>query len=261
MKYKPTIVVLGIVLMALLIVKGILYYQEQINIQKEIKTYPLQIKYFDKSETSLRSRKVIFAQMDRTNNYCENPLFFCPSGVHLGMAKKDWSRLKTPDNKIMINGKTISAIVVYVFDYLSDELESVNVQVTDISDTYVQQAVLNTLGDHRIDYYYESLFSSHIWFYDDYYIYLRHNNNECAYLTVATYKSKFKFNTLYKSFDDIIEYGCCGSSVFEDYINEQYGGKTGRKGQKKYKYGDSDIYQGSSKQAEDLAAIDAYFGF
>lgn len=27
---------------------------------------------------------------------------------------------------------------------------------------------------------------------------------------------------------------------------------------KTYKYGDSDVYQGSSKQAEDLKAIDAY---
>ncbi len=222
---------------------------------KENTSYPLVIDYDTaykhKKDNSLK--KVNFALRDRINNSCTNPLFFCEPQVHLGMTKEEFKKGNVTENAIFLNNQLIPCATVYKFN-ADEKLCAVYARISNDVFKSVPDIVLSTLGDKRVDVLSEFDSSKHIWYYPEYYIHLDKSffsASKTVYLTVCTYSS----NSIHSPYELFFSGGGY------DYIFDEASKAQSSSSTKAYKYGDSDIYQGSSKQAEDLAAIDAYFGF
>ena len=249
MRHKSIIISLAIVLCALLVAKAIMQH-------KENTTYPLQLEWsvVHKSQSSLNNPKVSFAVRDRVNNRCDAPLFFLPNGVQLGMNKSDLTKLNLGENAIYLDGNLVPCGLAY--KYTDDDLlEAVCVRISPAVCNTAPQTVIKHYGEKRVDITDTYGASEHIWYYPDYYVFLDYDtkySNKSIYITVATYESK-----KYWSIEQLAQYGGCIDHDFESKVSSSSSSSSSRT----YKYGDSDTYQGSSKQAEDLAAIDAYFGF
>lgn len=249
MRHKNIIIALAASLCVLLVIKAVVNH-------KENTTYPLQLDwsavYGNSSYTS--SPKIVFAVKDRVNNECENPLFFLGSGVKLGMSKVDVEKATKTDNAVFFDGKLIPCGVVY--KYTKDELlEAVYVRISPSVYSDAPKMIMSYFGEKRVDITSEFAISKHIWYYPEYYVFLSFNpgnNKDKVYITVASYNS-----TSYRSIPELALYGGCIDYDFEETSSTSPSSSSTRT----YKYGNSDTYQGSSKQAEDLAAIDAYFGF
>lgn len=248
MRHKNIIIALAIALLGLFVVKAILTHRENT-------TYPLVIDYdtayTHKSDNSLS--KVNFAVKDRVNNSCSNPLFFCDSKVKLGMSKEEFDAAKIDENAIYLKGQFVPCSTIYKFDD-DDKLCAVYVRIANGIFNAAPEVVLSILGDKRVDVLSEFEMSKHIWYYPDYYIHLDKSfftSDKKTYITVCTYSA----NTMHRYYELFFSGG--GYDFYFDDAKKQQSSSSTRT----YKYGDSDVYQGSSKQAEDLKAIDDYFGF
>lgn len=248
MRHKNIIIALAITLLGLFVVKAILTHRENT-------TYPLVIDYdtayAHKSDNSLN--KVNFAVKDRVNNSCSNPLFFCDSKVKLGMSKEEFDAARIDENSIYLKGQFVPCSTIYKFDD-DNKLCAVYVRIANGIFDAAPEVVLSILGDRRIDVLSEFEMSKHIWYYPDYYIHLDKSfftSDKKTYITVCKYSA----NALHKYYELFFSGGGY-DFYFDDAKKRQSSSST-----RTYKYGDSDVYQGSSKQAEDLRAIDEYFGF
>lgn len=251
MKHLKLILILSFVLVILIGIKVYLNY-------KENTTYPLVLQFDDiypNTESLISNKKVSFALEDRYNNSCENPLFFCDNDdIWLGIRKSAFVFVRHKVNEIVLNGQSIPCQVVYSFSYGEDKsLESVNVKLDPSYKEEVMESIIGYFGEKRVEVN-SSVNNSYIWFFPNYYVYLEIEDysysDSSIYLKVSTYRSNTK-----EYLAKLVLYGGCSSYDFKDSeAQNQTSSRT-------YKYGDSDVYQGSSQQAADLAAIDAYFGF
>jgi hypothetical protein len=240
MKYKHLIVPLAIILVILLCIK---HYQN-------VTVYPRSIRFerIDKNKEYLGSiAKIKSAVNDKDKNKCKDPLFFLKKGTRLNMDKKEFDKLNNNDSIITLNGKKVKCDIVYSFNK-EDCLDAVLVQIKgkDVLDDYYN-VLMKTYGNKYINVR-RTYINENIWYLPDYYIYVEYENydfsSDAIYITVCTYAKKD-----YRNLPDLVYYGGCYSSDFN------------KKEQKTYKYGDSDVYQGSSQQKADLKAIDDFFGF
>lgn len=194
---------------------------------------------------------------DRGSNNCSNELFFCDDRVFLGMTKEEFETLQISQDSIFIDGKAIEAIVVYEFG-ANNKLISVRARVKDIAAKYTFQSAFANYGSQCIKINndkgecYESF-----WFFPTFYACAECRQSKTTYLTVASYEG-----LNYSNLGRIVRDGGSDDYMFgrNDY-EQSHETKKENQQQKRYKYGDSDVYQGSSKQKEDLKAIDEYFGF
>ena len=243
MRHKYIIITLALLLCVLLGIKAFLT------------TYPLQLDYSDyyNHSNSASEAKIQFAVSDRINNECDNPLFFCNPGVKLGMPKEDFDRLGIKNNSIIFDGMTIPADVIYKFK--DDKLSSVGARFEMASFSAADNYLIDLLGERRLDIISGESIVHRIWYYKDSYFkfnYTKFSGDKYFYLKASNYNLRGS-----KSLNELALYG--GSSDYE--FEEESKSKSSSTSSKAYKYGDSDVYQGSSQQAADLAAIDAYFGF
>jgi len=249
MRHKGIIITLAAILCVLLVIKAVVNH-------KENTTYPLQLEWsvVHKNHSYSAIPKIDFAVRDRINNTCDNPLFFLGSRVKLGMSKADVEKATKTDNAVFFAGELIPCGVVYKYTK-DNQLEAVYVRISHSVYSNAPEMILNHFGEKRVDITSEYGISEHIWYYPDYYVFLDYDSKrdtDKVYITVASYDSKS-----YWSIPELALYGGCSDYDFEKASSSS----TPNSSSKTYKYGDSDTYQGSSKQAEDLAAIDAYFGF
>lgn len=249
MRHKYIIITLALLLCVLLGIKAFLNH-------KETTTYPLQLDFIDfyDHSNSASEPKIQFAVSDRINNECDNPLFFCNPGVKLGMPKEDFDRLRIKNNSIFFDGMTIPAEVIYKFDK-DDNLSSVGARFEMASFSAADNYLIDLLGERRLDIISGESIVHRIWYYKDSYFkfnYTKFSGDKYFYLKASNYHLRGS-----KSLNELALYG--GSYDFE--FEEESKSKSSSTSSKAYKYGDSDVYQGSSQQAADLAAIDAYFGF
>lgn len=249
MRHKKIIIALAALLCVLLVIKAVVNH-------KENTTYPLQLEWsaVHKKHSYSPTPKIDFAVKDRVNNTCDNPLFFLGSSVELGMSKADVEKATKTDNAVFFDGKLVPCGIVYKYTE-DDLLEAVYVRISPSVYSDAPKMIISYLGEKRVDITSEFVISEHIWFYPDYYVFLDfnpNNNKDKVYITVALYNSKN-----YRSIPELALYG--GGSDYDFSKTSSTSPSSSSTGT--YKYGNSDTYQGSSKQAEDLAAIDAYFGF
>lgn len=252
MRHKYQIITLAVLLCALLITKAFVQH-------KENTTYPLQLD-FDKvfmdfdddsiGNSSLNNPKINFAVKDRFNNECSNPLFFLSSDISLGMQKKDFKDKLLTDNAIFIGGNLVPCSIRYRFSEDS-MLNAVYVKINPKIYNNAPYYIIEYYGNKRVDLTSDYGINKHIWYYTDYYVYLNDNSGSNVFITVASYKDR-----PYREIRELAIYGGCLDYDFKDFNPKNSSSKKDT-----YKYGDSDVYQGSSQQAEDLAAIDEYFGF
>ena len=227
-----------------------------VKYQKDTTEYPLKIKqtrlYNRRLERDLDLdgiKKVSNAVKDREKNKCDDPLFFCRKGTTLGQSKEAFERLSNSDNSISIKGKKVPCNAQYLFNK-NDLLGAVQVMITATDSTiiYYEQTLCKYYGNMRIDIRGKYNGREHIWYFPDYYVFLEYdeeyNEDDVLLITVRTYDHKE-----YTSKANLAIFGGCYKSDFS------------KKENKTYKYGDSDVYQGSSQQKADLKAIDDYFGF
>lgn len=265
MRHKHIILILFSLLLVLLVIKIALQIKE--NKEKaalqqiENTTYPLRIE-FEYLTSSYQGNpndalKIKFAIENRTNNHCENPLFFLKSDIVLGMTKEAFEAKETSDDTIYLNDKPVPCQVLYNFPNDST-LESVYVQINiaETGDFTDSDIILSYFGEKRIDLTTDSgLIYKHIWYYPDFYVYFDHTHFDTfknkAYISVCRYSAKSNY-----TLPQLVRHGGCSEYNFEGTSSSSK-----RSSSYGYKYGDSDTYQGSSQQAADLAAIDAYFGF
>ena len=248
MRHKNIIIALAITLLGLFVVKAILTHRENT-------TYPLVVDYdtayAHKDDNSLT--KVNFAVKDRINNSCDNPLFFCDPKVRLGMSREDFDAAKIDENAIYLDNQFVPCNTIYKFDD-DNRLCAVYVRIANGIFNAAPEVVLSYLDDRRVDVLSEFEMSKHIWYYPDYYIHLDKSfftSEKKTYITVCNYSANKSHN-----YYELFFLGGGYDYIFDDAKKQQSNSST-----RSYKYGDSDVYQGSSKQAEDLRAIDDYFGF
>ena len=247
MKHKYLIIGLTVCLIFLLGIKH----------HKGVTEYPLKIKearlYNRKLEKNLDLagiKKISNAVEDRNNNKCEDPLFFCKKGTFLGMKKDAFERLSNSENSISINGKKVSCKAQYLFNK-NDLLDAVQIMIT-ASDSMIinyEKKIRKYYGNKRIDIRGKyDMDREYIWYFPDFYVFLEYDDeystDDVLLITVSTYDHKD-----YISKANLALMGGCFKTDFSKQEN------------KTYKYGDSDVYQGSSQQKADLKAIDDYFGF
>lgn len=246
MKHIKLILGLTVCLIFLLVVK---HY-------KDVTEYPLNIREARISKRVLDYNldlsgitKIANAVKDRQSNECENPLFFCKKGTTLGMKKEAFDKLSNSDNSILINGKKVSCKAQYLFNK-NELLDAVQIMIT-ASDSLIinyEKKIRNNYGKQRIDIRGKyGMDREYIWYFPDYYVFLEYDDeyskDDVLLITVSTYDHKE-----YTSKANLAIFGGCYKSDFS------------KKENKTYKYGDSDVYQGSSQQKADLKAIDDYFG-
>lgn len=239
---------MAVLLACLLVVKAVLNHRENTS-------YPLVIDYYEaydhKDDYSLN--KVNFAIKDRVNNTCDNPLFFCGSNVKLGMTRKEFNEAKVDEHAIYLNNTFVPCSTIYKFDE-SDQLCAVYVRIANGIFDSAPDVLLSTLGNRRVDILSSTEASKHIWYFPDFYIHLDkefYRSDKKTFITVSRYTTKDHYRPYQLCF-----YGGGYDFMFDDAKKSSSSSST-----RTYKYGDSDIYQGSSQQKADLEAIDKYFGF
>ncbi len=250
MRHKNIIIVLSLIILVLVAL------QSKIN-RKENTTYPLQINASEISYiTDCRNHpKVKFASSDKEQNHCDNPLFFLNAGLKLSISKGELN--KTSDNNylITVDSTTISCNIEYHYKE-DDSLGTVYIQSNSEGIENVEKYLVEFFGERRIDIL-GGLEQTHFWFFPSYYVWISTmdftTEKDLLKITISTYDS-YSFIKL----TELPKYGDYSLLRSPSNFNTS---SSSSSYSKTYKYGDSDIYQGSSKQAEDLAAIDAYFGY
>lgn len=248
MRHKEIIIILAVLLVFLLVVKASQNHRENT-------TYPLVIDYYEaydhKDDYSLK--KVNFAIKDRVNNTCVNPLFFCGSNVKLGMTREEFKAAKVDEHAIYLNNTFVPCSTIYEFDK-NDQLCAVYVRIANGNFVSAPDVVLSTFGNKRIDIISSTEASKHIWYFSDFYIHLDkefYRSDKKTYITVSKYSAIERYKP----------YQLCFYGGGHDYLFDDANRSSSSSSTRTYKYGDSDIYQGSSQQKADLEAIDKYFGF
>lgn len=240
MKYKHLIIPLAILLGVLLIIKN---YQD-------VNVYPRRIRHsrVSNNHESLGSIvKITSAINDKDNNKCDNTLFFCKKGTKLGLSKESFDKLSNNDTTITLKGKKVKCDVMYLFNEKSNCLDGVLVKILgkDLSD--YKKLLIDYYGIQHINIY-GGYTDEYIWYFPDSYVFVECSkhydySDDMILITVSTYTRRD-----YLKLPSLVYLGGCYSSDF-------------KKEKQTFKYGDSDVYQGSSQQKADLQAIDDYFGF
>ena len=247
MKHKNIILALSALLLVLICIKVLQPSIEELKASKQGYEYPIHIEAnLDHSFAS--DRRVRQSIKDAATNIQVNPLFFC-----YGSPKMFGEKKKYPDYVVRFEEKDIPASIE--FDYSNKEaLKRVDVRIRRDDYQGTREQLIAKLGNQYIEWgELNENGNSILWFFPDYYVYYNHSHilDDLDYITIATYGSAHKdYNYIYK-------YGICGESTFFTPPTKN----TTSSSKKTYKYGDSDTYMGSSKQKEDLKAIDEYFGF
>ncbi len=258
MRHKNIIIALAVLLCVLFGVKALLNHKGQTNL-KDTTSYPLHLDYMELTQHSNCNHepKIQFAVRDRSNNKCSNPLFFCDKEVKLGMSRESFNELNVDLHLITFEGVTIPADVIYDFDK-EQKLRSVSARIDKSSFMATPTYLMDLLGERRVDITSDKVFI-HMWYYPNSYFNFKYTNfkDEPYYFLKA---SSYDVPLMYTQCE-LALYGGCYQFEFEEAKKEATTNNAPKPTTKTYKYGDSDVYQGSSKQAEDLAAIDAYFGF
>ena len=250
MKHKYIILSLTVILAILIAIK--VSHPHGVSVTR----YDYPIHFGTVIEDFNKNPKVWQAIKDKGDNKVVNPLFFCYGNTKLFDEPK-----KYPDYAVYFEGTDHPATIEY--DYYSRNssrrvLQRVDVRIRRADYSGAKEQLIANLGSQYIDWGSEESSSySILWFFPYCYVYYKHSHllDDIDYITVATYEREGK------DFEQIYKHGVCNESTFfkspsSSKSNSSSSGKT-----KTYKYGDSDTYQGSSKQKEDLKAIDDYFGF
>lgn len=252
MRHKYTILGLSVILIMLIVAKG--YEPTQ---------FPLQVKDFSiYSDKAMRKLAKSFDKLIAFRTQQTIPDFPW-DGFSIGDSIEyfDNNSKNTTDSTIIWNGTPIETRTLNFFS--SDQLIEVDFYFRDESE--VTSEILAMYGNNYLrtleGYYHERYFwikGSTIIIYEiD-----RAGYPDHGYLTVADI-SEFSEAELY----DFIKYGRISfysikEPILRSFLERNRSPKHyTRPTPKEKKYGDSDVYQGSSKQKEDLEAIDRYFGF
>jgi|GEM_PF-4704757 len=181
-------------ILSLLAVLVLLIILRQYYAQREARTYPLQIDFLslDTDEEYASNNKIIFAVDDRINNYCENPLFFCPAGISLEMGHEKLQKTSMLDSYITIDGDRIPSILSYNFNK-EGFLNSVFVRIESSYSKAVEDAILAYFGDHRLDINGDYGINHRVWFFPSFYVYYAHDTmlkDEDTYITISLYNNQ-----------------------------------------------------------------------
>ena len=245
MKHIKLIIGLTVCLIFLLVVK---YHKDTTEYPLKITQARLYNRRLERDLDLAGIKKISNAVKDRNNNKCEDPLFFCKKGPTLGQNKEAFEKLSNSEKGISIKGKKVPCTAKYLFNN-NDLLDAVQVMIVapDSTIIYYEKALCKYYGNKRIDIKGKYDGREHIWYFPDYYVFLRYdeeyNKDDVLLITVSTYD-----HIGYTSKANLALVGGCYQTDFS------------KQEKKTYKYGDSDVYQGSSQQKADLKAIDDYFG-
>ena len=261
MKRIHLIYLLSVILLALIIIKAVTAKDENGLPKVSFSGYPIILSNMEYNAILCSvddfGDKAKKAVEDRVSNNCSNELFFCDDRVFLGMTKEELESLQISQDSICIDGEAIEANVVYEFG-ANNKLISVRARVNNKAANNTYRSAFSNYGSQCIKINndkgecYESF-----WFFPTCYACAEYRLSEATYLTVAAYEGLG-----YTNLERIVRDGGSDDYMFGsvEYKRSQETIKNNQQ-QKLYKYGDSDVYQGSSKQKEDLKAIDEYFGF
>ena len=250
MRHKYIILGLSVILIMLIVAKG--YEPTQ---------FPLQVKDFSvHSDKATRKLAKSFDKLIAFRTQQTIPDFPW-DGFSIGDSIEyfDNNSKNTTDSTIIWNGTPIETRTLNFFS--SDQLIEVDFYFRDESE--VTSEILAMYGNNYLrtleGYYNERYFwikGSTIIIYE-----IVAGSPVHGYLTVADI-SEFSEAELY----DFIKYGRISfysikEPILRSFLERNRSPKHyTRPTPKEKKYGDSDVYQGSSKQKEDLEAIDRYFG-
>ena len=258
MKHKYLILGLAAILVVLIIAKIL-----------EPTKFPIRIDYNDYSY-SLSGEKIIAKKIQpwlelRT----QQPFSDIPwDGFSLG-ENSESVRAKsknTTDSTIVLNGNTINA---HVFKFFSpeDKLIEIDLRFSKVSQQ-LSDEIVALFGENHLEVYeYNDRLRKNVnerffWIKGSVLVVYeidRIGVDDSGYLTIADV-SDFSEEEL----NEFIRYGHISHFVYtpilQDFIESSRNPKSYTPLKPQKKYGDSDVYQGSSKQREDLELIDRYFG-
>lgn len=232
--------------------------------------FPMSVKsdLFKREKVEKAARKFIEERIEAS----ENTIKWAP--YHIGDTRESLGvqELFIQNDTFVLGGLTVPCSTTYFFDE-SDRLIEVHISFTSsgIDIPPITGKVKEQYGKHYLNVY-------------EYNPYLHRNSDDRFFWldgnNLVLYEVEISLNKSYLSIMDISclsqeqlakfirsvrinGYNPYQSSVesFFESENEKSSGRTHSSSTRTYKYGDSDIYQGSSQQKADLEAIDKYFGF
>lgn len=257
MRHKYLILGLSVALVALIVAKR--YEPTQFPMRIDFRDYAYGSK---KEELTKKSDKLI--EFRRSQDFADIPWDTFSIGEN--EESVNHKNKNTTDSTIILNGNPINARVIKFFSP-TNKLIEIDLQFKNAPQQLTNE-ILAMFGNKYLQIY-EHNDLMHINTSERYFwiknailvIYeIDRIGHETKYLTIADV-SDFSENEL----KEFIRYGHVASySIKEPFLQnflekvrtpQSYTPSTTKK-----KYGDSDVYQGSSKQKEDLEAIDKYFG-
>ena len=261
MKRIHVIYILSAVLVVLIILKFTTGSNNGSVTRPGLSGYPIQLS--DSEFTTILCSvddfgdKVEKAVRERTNNSCDAPLFFCGDSVALGLAQASFNSLAVPTTEVHLGQEVVSAKVLFEFN-TKGELSTVRAKISPDESSRAFNYFVTYYGPKHLSILDRAGVNNKcIWFFPSCYVYLYWSGSSDTFITVSD------LNSLpYSNYERIVRDGGNFDYMFGDAPSQiddssrPYTSPT-----KTYKYGDSDVYQGSSKQKEDLEAIDKYFGF
>lgn len=261
MKHKYLIFGLSAILVVLIIAKVF-----------EPTKFPIRINYFDYAYTSSREMFIAkkmqpWLELRAQQNFKDIPW----DGFSLG-ENSESVRAKsknTTDSTIILNGNTINARVIKFFSP-EDKLIEIDLEFRKIPQQ-LSNEIVALFGENHLEVYeYNDRLRKNVnerffWIKDSTLVVYeidRIGVGDSGYLTIADISDFSE-----KELNRFIRYGHISSHIYistpilQDYLEGSRNPKSYTPSRPQKKYGDSDVYQGSSKQKEDLELIDSYFGF
>lgn len=261
MKHKYLIFGLATILVVLIVAKVF-----------EPTKFPIRINYFDYAHTSseemfIAKKMQPWLELRTQQTFSDIPW----DGFSLG-EKSESVQAKsknTTDSTIVLNGNTINA---HIFKFFSpeDKLIEIDLRFSKVSQQLFDEIVALFGENHLEVYEYNDRLRKNVnerffWIKGSVLVVYeidRIGVDDSGYLTIANV-SDFSEEELNR----FIRYGHVSSHyninapILQSFLEESRNPKSYTPSTPQKKYGDSDVYKGSSKQKEDLELIDRYFGF
>lgn len=247
MRHKYIILGLSVILIMLIVAKG--YEPTQFPLQFDDYDY-----YTSRGKRQIESKSDELIKYRISQDFSDIPWDDFSIGDDIELVNNSKN---TTDSTIILNGHIIDTKVFKFFSQ-SNTLTEIDLQFSNASQ--VSNDILAMYGNKYLRIYQDTYQERYFWIKNTIVV-IYERISDHGYLTIADISDYSEIEL-----KNLINYGHIASSypihdpILQEFLERQRTPRDYTPHTTTKKYGDSDTYQGSSKQKEDLEAIDKYFG-